>query len=243
MLKLEKLDSASHQHTKVLPLGSIAETSMMHMVQTVPQEFTEIAQHFPIFFAKDPETGQFNLMALLGLNVDENLFVTDGYWQSAYIPLKIQTTPFFLIEETQQRNTEQVSKPALAIDVDSARVQQTQGEALFVQGRATQYLQTKATQLAQFVEGLRFNQQFIEALLAENLLEAVDLDIRFENGEQLNLQGLYTINKEMLVQVPTAAQQEFENLGYVKLITDIFTSMQQVEALISRKNQRSKNLS
>ncbi|OUS27524.1 hypothetical protein A9Q98_09495 [Thalassotalea sp. 42_200_T64] len=243
MIKLEKLDSASHPHTKVLPLGSVAEASMQHMVQNVPQEFKEIAQHFPIFFAKDPETGQFNLMALLGLNVDENLFIKNGYWQSQYIPLKIQTLPFFLIEDIQQRNGEQVSKPALAIDVVSSRVQQTQGEALFEQGRATEYLQTKATQLAQFVEGLRFNQQFIKALLAEDLLEAVDLDIRFENGEQVNLQGLYTINKEMLLQVPTAAQQEFENLGYVELITDIFSSLPQVETLISRKNQQSKNVS
>lgn len=237
-MKLEKLNNNTHQNTKVLPFASVAPASIMHMVQTVPQEFKNIAQHYPIFFAKDVETGQFSVIALLGLAVNENLFINQGQWQGSYLPLNLQSEPFYLIEDKQEENGQLISKPALAIDVNNARVQQEQGEAVFNQGSATQYLQEQANLLSQFVEGTRFNNEFIKALLEQNLLESVNLDITFENGEDVSLQGLYTINKEMLVRVPSLVQQTFEQSGYVQLITDILTSLNNVETLITLKNKK-----
>ncbi|WOH39288.1 SapC family protein [Thalassotalea fonticola] len=242
MMKLEKLNSNTHKSAKVLPFASVAPTPIMHMVHTVPQEFKHIAQHYPIFFAKDGETGQFNIIALLGLAANENLFIKQGQWQGNYLPLNLQSEPFYLIEDKQEENGQLISKPALAIDVNNARVQQEQGEAIFKQGSATQYLQEQANLLSQFVEGTRFNNEFIKALLEQNLLESVNLDITFENGEDVSLQGLYTINKESLVRVPSTVQQEFEQSGYVQLITDILASLNNVEALIALKNERLKAL-
>lgn len=243
MMTLEKLSSITHKHTKVSVHPNTDDIANIHMAHIVPQEYKNIAQHYPIFFAKDDETGQFNIVALLGLNVSENLFVNEGKWQNNYVPLQIQTMPFSLIEDSQELNGKLISKPALAIDMASNRVQNEHGEALFAQGHATQYLQQQTTLLTQFIEGTKFNTEFIKALLAENLLESVNLDITFENGENLNLQGLYTINKEMLVQVDKTAQQEFENQGYVALITDIIASLRQVETLIARKNDKLKSVS
>lgn len=237
-MNLEKLDSNTHKNTKVLAFTDVAQPLNVHMVHIVPQEFKNITQHYPIFFAKDAETGQFNIVALLGLRLDENLFINEGKWQGSYLPLNLQSEPFFLIEDQQQVDGQLVSKPALAIDANNSRVQQEQGEAVFNQGRATAYLQDKANLLAQFVEGTRFNNEFIKALLEQNLLESVNLDITFENGDDISLQGLYTINKEILGRVPATAQQEFEHLGYVRLMTDILASLNNVEALIALKNKK-----
>ncbi|WNC73220.1 SapC family protein [Thalassotalea psychrophila] len=239
-MKLEKLDSNTHINTKVLAFTDVTHSFNAHLVHTVPQEFKNIAQHYPIFFAKNEETGQFSIITLLGLRINENLFINEGKWQGGYLPLNLQTEPFFLIEDEQEVDGKLVSKPALAIDVNNSRVQTTQGEAVFKQGKATTYLQDKANLLAQFVEGTRFNNEFIKALLEQNLLEPVNLDITLESGEDISLQGLYTINKEVLVRVPATAQQEFERLGYVQLMTDILASLNNVEALIDLKNKKLK---
>ena len=52
----------------------------------VPTEFADVQREYPIFFRKDPSTGEFTSFALLGFSKDENLFLEDGHWKAAYVP-------------------------------------------------------------------------------------------------------------------------------------------------------------
>ena len=236
MSKIEKACSERHQQIKVLAEGALANNVNVHMSHIVPQEFAEVAQYYPIFLCKDSDTGQFQPVALFGLDVDENIYQASGLWEKCYLPLKIQCQPFYLIADPEQEESSRYSKPCLSIDMDDSRVQLHQGEALFIDGKASPYLQLQANILTEFSQGFILNRGFVNALVTYDLLESVELDIKYNNGQENRLKGLYTINKEMLEKVPADIQKEFEQQGYVGLMSAMLSSVTHVSTLVGIKN-------
>jgi hypothetical protein len=234
MQKLESVNSEIHQNIKVTLEGELENNANVHMSHIVLMEFIEIAQYYPIFFSKDSDTGQFQPLALFGLSVDENIYQGSGLWKKCYLPLKIQSQPFYLINDATL--TEENAKPSLAIDINDFRVQEHKGDALFFDGKATPYLQQKSAVLAELTKGFVENSAFISSLLTHDLLESVELEIKYNNGQEHRLDGLYTINKEMLAKVPSDIQQQFEQQGYVGLISAVLSSINHVSTLIDIKN-------
>ena len=166
MHKLEIVNSDTHKNTKVSLHGALAKNDNVHMSHIMLYEFAEIAQYYPIFFSKDNVTGQFQPVALFGLAIDENIYQAAGLWHKCYLPQKIQSQPFYVIDDESQ--DEHDPKPCLVIDVEDPRVQEAQGEALFINGKATQYLQQQTTMLSDMTKGFISNSAFISALLAHN---------------------------------------------------------------------------
>lgn len=234
MHKLEVVNSETHQNIKILLERELEHNANVHMSHIVPTEFAEVSQYYPIFFSKDSDSGQFQPVALFGLLVDENIYQTSGLWSKCYLPLKIQSQPFYLINDEAQNNEN--AKPSLAIDINDIRVQEAQGEVLFVDNKATPYLKHKAVILAELTKGFVLNSTFISSLLEHDLLESVELDIKYSGGQAHKVNGLYTINKKMLEKVPLNIQQEFEQQGYVALISAVLSSMNHVATLINIKN-------
>jgi hypothetical protein len=234
MHKLEVVNSKKHQNIKVSTESDLEINANVHMSHIVLTEFPEVAQYYPIFFSKNTDTGQFQPVALFGLSVDENIYQASDLWKKCYLPLTIQSQPFYLIDdETKDSHN---AMPVLAIDSNDNRVQNHQGKALFNNGKASSFLQRKASMLADIAQGFVFNSAFINSLLAQNLLESVELDIKYNDGQEHKINGLYTINKDMLDKVPTSIQQQFEKQGYVSLISDVLSSINHVSTLIDIKN-------
>ncbi|PKG85630.1 hypothetical protein CXF85_02220 [Colwellia sp. 75C3] len=236
MGKLEKVSSEKHKHSKVLVDGVLANNANVHMSHIVLQEFAEVAQYYPIFLCKDSDTGQFQPMALFGLTVDENIYQSSGLWRKCYLPLKIQSQPFYLINDVDPSGNNQQDKPSLALDVDDNRVQQQQGNSLFSQDKATAYLQQQTKILADLTQGFVLNRAFITLLSEYDLIESVTLDIKYNNSQECKLEGLYSINQTMLEKVPTDIQKQFEQQGYVPLMSAMLSSINHVSTLIDIKN-------
>jgi len=231
MHTLETVNSERHSKTKVSLASTLAKHAKVHMSHIVLQEFAEVAQYYPIFFCKDSDTGQFQPVALFGLSVDENIYQASGLWQKCYLPLKLQSTPFYLIKDPQ------TERPSLAIDIKDTRVQEQQGEALFINGKASPYLQQQSVILSELTQGFVLNSAFINDLLAHNLLESVALDIKYIDGQAQQLTGLYTINKEMLEKVPSEVQKQFQQQGYTALLSAAMSSVSHISTLIDIKNR------
>lgn len=236
MHKLEVINSKVHQDIKISTKGELENNVNVHMSHIVLPELNEVAQYYPIFFSKDSDTGQFQPIALFGLSVDENIYQASGIWKKCYIPLKIQSQPFYLINDESLEHDS--AMPNLAVDLNDTRVQKSHGKALFLDGKATEYLQSKAKILSGITKGFILNSAFISALLTHDLLEPVELDIKYNDGQEHKINGLYTINKEMLEKVPTEIQQQFEQQGYVSIISDVLSSINHVSTLIDIKNNR-----
>lgn len=232
-INLEKVSSEKHHQLKVTADGVHQNNANIHLCHLALHEISAAAAYYPIFLIKDSDTGQFQPIALFGLDIDENIYQQANLWNKCYQPLKLTTQPFFLVNNND-------AAPELAINVSDPRVQNDLGETLFEANKATAYLQQQATSLSDLSQGFALNNVFINELTKSDLIEPVELDIAFEDGQQRQLDGLYTINREMLEQVDISTQQQFEKSGYVKIIADMLGSANHVKILIDLKNQLNK---
>src|SRR5205814_7436056 len=121
-----------------------------NLALVVPTEFEQLQREYPILFRRDSD-GEFQSIALLGLDPGENLFLQGGEWAARYIPAALRRGPLFLgIGEV-----EEAGDAAIVIDLDDPRVSESEGEPLFLpHGGAAPFLQQAAAALQAVHEGL-----------------------------------------------------------------------------------------
>ncbi|MEL4474484.1 SapC family protein, partial [Shewanella algae] len=81
---------------------SAASAATVHLVPLVADEIRQVAGQFPVFLAKDGETGQFYPAALLGLEPQENLFWNGTALEADVLPLNLLRLPFFVGGEGEE---------------------------------------------------------------------------------------------------------------------------------------------
>ncbi|MEJ0028774.1 MAG: SapC family protein [Rhizomicrobium sp.] len=224
MTNIVVLNSQTHRHLRVQAGASAELGDNQRFVHVAISEFPALVVHYPIFFAKDSETGAFFAGAMLGFG--ENLFLSaDGKGQDAYRPLNLQRQPFF------------VAGSDLAIDLDSPRV--GRGEALFQEsGEPTPYLQTIVAAFRELRPGFEMTKVFIDTLLKLKLIEPITVDLGFDDGSRLKLIDLYTIDRNTLQALPDATVLDLFRRGYLHLIYLMIASLKQIPVLAQKKNRR-----
>jgi hypothetical protein len=226
MPNIVTLDTRAHRNLKVRAGASADMGDAQRFAPVVPAEFTQMATVCPLFFSKDGETGAFYCGAMLGFDDGENLFLDeDGY--HGHRPLSLQRMPFY------------TAGADIAIDLDHPRVNDPDGVAVFdSEGKPTAFLESVMTSFRQLHAGQEQARLFIETLLKHDLIEAVDLDIAFDDGVHHHIQGLYTINRERLEGLADEVVLELFRRGYLLLIHAMSVSQKQLPALVERRNAR-----
>lgn len=226
MTSIVVLDTDRHRGVTVQG-GRAALADQRRLVQVVLREFSLLAVQYPIVMSKDSDTGAFFVGAILGFDEGENLFVKDGGDHEGYRPLNLQRAPFYVLDGR------------LAIDMDSPIVNTGRGEALFdEEGRATPFLENIHYVLGEFRTGLEMTRIFIETLLQHKLVVEMAVDLAFDDGTQRQLEGLYTIDQEVLQALDDAVVLELFRRGYMYLIHLMVVSVKQIAHLARRKNER-----
>jgi hypothetical protein len=227
MTNIVVLNSLTHREVRVQAEASAKFGDNQRFVPVVIAEFPLLVTHYPVLFSKDTETGAFFCGAMLGIDEGENLFLKDGKGHEGYRPLNLQRAPFFVAGED------------LAIDLDHARIAPRGGQALFNdKGEPTSYLESIKAAFQQLKPGIEMTKRFTELLLNLNLLEPVDIVLGFDDGTKRNLVDLYTVNQEVLRQLPDASVLELFRRGYLQLIYLLIASLKQIPVLAKKKNDR-----
>jgi hypothetical protein len=227
MTNIVVLNSVTHRDVCVQAEAAAKFGDNQRFVQVVVAEFPLLVTHYPILFSKDTETGAFICGAMLGIDEGENLFLKEGQGHEAYRPLNLQRVPFF------------VAGDDLAIDLDHPRIAAHTGQALFnEQGAPTPYLESIKAAFQQLKPGIEMTKRFTETLLRLNLLEPVDIVLGFDDGTKRNLVDLYTVNQDLLRQLPDTSVIELFRRGYLQLIYLLIASLKQIPVLAKKKNDR-----
>jgi hypothetical protein len=226
MANIVRLDAQAHRGLKVRAGPSASLGDAQRFVSVIPGEFTQMATVCPLFFSKDAETGAFYCGAMLGFDEGENLFLDeDGY--QGHRPLSLQRMPFYTAGDS------------LAIDLDHPRIGQADGTEVFdADGGPTSYLESIIASFRQLHAGQEQVRLFIDTLLRLDLIEAVDLDIAFDDGAHHHIQGLYTIARDRLEGLGDPDALDLFRRGYLLLIHAMMISQKQLPALIERRNAR-----
>ena len=225
MQKSELLNNITHKDLRVITRrGAELGDAVMSCLAT-PEEFRSLQAHYPIVFQKNAE-GQFQPLALLGLQDGQNLFLSTTGWDTQYIPLALQREPFLIgVADDELR---------MLVDMASPRISQgAEGEAVFLpQGGNTDYLEQANSILKTLHEGLQATPEFVQALLMHDLLESFVLDVERPDGTHGRLVGMYTIHEERLASLDAKSVGLLHEADYLQPIYMAIASMSNFNKLI-----------
>ena len=224
--KITPLNNDAHKDIKVKKTQSFDHAKSQHLSIVVAHEFAKVAIDCPVVFVKDPESGQFRAVAMLGLEPNENLFYSRSKWKGTYIPANLRAYPFALAGD---ENSDQL---ALCIDESSKLINKKDGEALFNEdGSETEFLNNRKEFLGQLIEQNRITKQFIKFLTDNELLAPQSLSLNLEDGSSHDLNGLYVINEKKLNELSDDVYLEIRKRGYMAPIYSQLSSMNQLQNL------------
>lgn len=230
------LNNVNHQEIKIVTDFSAQYGNEVGSVITFPSEFNNIQKEYPIFFQKDPDTNKYRSVILLGLQKDENLFLSQGKWQADYIPAIVLREPFLIGLKNNQSDDDNQSA-MVHIDLDSPRVNTTNGQSLFLElGGNSPYLNKIIQTLELIEQGLRVSDAMFAAFSHFDLIEPVKLDVTLNNGQQYSIKGNYTINKEKLANLKGEDLEQLNKRGFLQAAFLVMSSMDNMYKLINKKN-------
>lgn len=232
------LNNVDHHNIKIITERSARYGDDVSFVMTFPLEFRRIQSCYPIFFRKDANTGQFSPIALLGFEPRENLYLSDNGWDANYVPLMIQRQPF-LIGLQRVEGEGDATKPVVSIDINSPRVNELEGEALFLEhGGTSDYLAAMTELLETIRLADEMNTDFVDALLKLDLIEAVTMQVELKDGSKHEMLGYYTINEEKLDALDSETLGELHGHHYLDSIYMILASLSCFRTLVQKKNDQ-----
>lgn len=233
------LNNVTHKDLRVITRHGAEFGDNVGSVLTFPTEYGDIQREYPIFFRKDPQSGEFQSIALLGFQQDENLFLDDSGWNAAYIPAILARGPFLIGFQNQDRDGELRKEPVIHVDLDNPRISTTEGEPVFLpQGGNSRYLERIGTTLQGIHQGLAVSKAMFAAFLELELIEPVNVEIKFNAEEQFNLRGLYTISEEKLARLDGESLFKLNTAGFLQGAFLVVASLNNVKKLIDMKHRR-----
>ena len=190
-------------------------------------EFPAAAAVCPIFLAKDKETGDFYAGALFGFRPGELLPEGTDRGKGLFRPLELQRQGFFISDEN------------IAVDVAHPRFGAEATVALFdADGQPSDAMRNVQHALGQLKAGVESTQAFISEMLRLKLVEPININLRFDDGESLQLDGLYTVSRDGLSELDDTEVLKLFRSGHLQAAYNITFSLNQVAVLAQRRNER-----
>lgn len=236
------LNNVDHFDVKVTDSIFIEASDNKAAVLTFPTEFANIQKEYPILLSKDPASGQYQPVALLGIQKDENLFLQknadgNGYtWPRSYIPAVIAKGPFI----TGFREQADGEREAMVyIDLTNPKVQKSSGKPLFLQhGGSAPYLDY-ITKLLGLIQSGKEVSDLMFGMFAElDLIEPITINIDLANSDKHQLRGYYTISEEKLKNLSGDKLEALNRSGFLQGAFLMLASLTNIESLIKIKNSR-----
>lgn len=238
MAKIELLNNVDHKDLRVITTRSAEYGDNLWYTPTFPHEFRNLQRCYPIVFTKNPNTGKFQAVALLGFEDGENLFLGEDGWEAGYIPLSIIRQPFLIGFQEVKEDGLPRSEMVVSVDMDNPRVSSSEGEPVFLaHGGSSNYLERITSILELVHEGFERNQPFIDMLLGMDLLESFVLDVELNDSSEHRLSGFYTINEESLAGLTGDDLVILNNNGFLEAVYMCIASMANIPTMVDKKNQ------
>jgi hypothetical protein len=223
------LDNQRHQGLRLDTRLKADWGDAVTAVQTVPQEFRLLQAHFPIVFQAVEQGQRFQPVALLGLTLGHNTWVSpQGAWLAPHLPWALERQPLLVGRDGEGW--------VVHVDEDSPRLSSAQGEPLFLpQGGHAPLLQLRMGVLQALHQGMQGLPGFMTALLRHQLLEPMSLDIEQPGGGVHRVGGFSVIHEERLDALSGQVVAELHEAGHWLPIAMAVASLAQLRSLLERE--------
>lgn len=245
MARYEPLNNVSHKNLQVHPYFAKELGDNVASVVTFITEFAEVQKEYPILIKRDAESGETYAVALLGLQKDENLFLTEPDpsrqpnpgWDGNHIPAVVARGAFSIGLSKNEGAAEEPQAPVINVDMDNPKICQEGGIPLFLaQGGKSAYLERIDSVLNIIRDGMSLNKPMFDAFDKYGLVEPLTLSVDLNNGDKFEISGFYTINSEVLSSLSGDALRELNRSGFFQAACFILASLSNVKRLVALKN-------
>lgn len=220
--QLEILNSEAHRSLAMHPLAG----PHPHLVQISLPEVEAAATCCPVLLAKSPETGRFAIVALFGFAPGEVLVEGAGTGNAAFLPLDVRRQGFF------------ASDDKIAIDLAHPRFAPGGSIPLFdAMGGPSDEMRLVQQAIGTLMGTAARTEQVIADLVAARLVESVDISLRFDDGQSVSLDGLYTISNDALNDLDDIGIVRLFRSGALQAAYAIRGSLRQIGQLARRRNE------
>lgn len=226
-MTLTQLTRAEHGAWRIDPAKAAAAAATVHLVPLVADEIRKVAGQFPVFLAKDADTGQFYPAALMGLEPHENLFWNGTALEADALPLNLLRLPFFVGGEGEEA--------VICIDTASAAIDPAGPCAILgPEGEDSDYMRAIRAILGRLVSGREDTRRLVDFMLEHRLVREMKLDLTFHDGSTSLLTGLYGLDEPALER----ARDKVGEFADLMTLAAMALSLDHVAGLVRRKNAR-----
>lgn len=229
---VEPLDKQKHAGLGLKKDVGFAWSAEINAVFINAAEFFKAALDYPIAFVREPKSGEFLPMAVLGLKAKQNLYVDGkGRWRpNTYLPAYFRRYPF-CIAELPAKEGETV--PQRLVCVDPSALAKNSATPLFTTaGEPTPAWET-AHKLLEAMEGARQQTRVLTRRLeALGLLVPFDAVAMPKQGERSRLQGLFRVDEEKLAEIQAKDFKMLTKKGELRAIYAHLLSLENFARLL-----------
>lgn len=230
------LNNVDHADLRVIPSYGPRFGDNINLVLVLPTEFEEVQREYPILLRKDPN-GDYQAVALLGLDRDENLFLDGETWRARYVPAVQQRGAFSIALQDPGDGSEPA--PMIHVDLDHPRIGSGEGQPVFLPaGGNAPYLQQVMRVLGTIYDGLDLAPQMYAAFAALDLIAPVEINIALDGGASYDLPDFHTIDADRLAALSGIDLERMHRAGLLRAAQWIISSLGNIQHLVELKNRR-----
>ncbi|MBS0445320.1 MAG: SapC family protein [Proteobacteria bacterium] len=233
------LDSNLHRTKRLVDQPDFSSAAAMHLAYVSVAELPIAALDFIVVFieaAAPPPGGKSPLLpvALLGAQVDENLYLQDGQWTSRYIPAFFRRHPF---ANGPRRGRD--DQPVVLVDTASPRLSETEGQRLFDDdGKPSEALNGWLGFLNMFDREYQQTIEFCATLQQRDLLKPMSAQMTLPDGQELSLGGFLVFDTDKYRALSQRVKAELADNGMLTVLHTHLASLGNIRYLAERKARR-----
>jgi hypothetical protein len=228
-----QINNIDQANLRVSPKAGAEFGDAANQALVFPAEFEELQREFAIIFRRR-ETG-LQAYALLGLDRDENLFLSGDHWTSRYVPASHRRGPFSIGVARSSADPES-GEPMIHVDMDDPRVGDDEGLPLFLEhGGNAPYLDHISGVLRLLYEGMESAPAAYAALDEAGLLTPVTLTIDVSEDRRYTVPDVLVVDVERLAALTGEPLERLHRSGVLRLAILVMASLGNIQQLIARK--------
>lgn len=231
--KLVPINSSQHKDIKLKRAQNYNFAKQVHVAPLLAHEFPQASSSFPIIFHKNEESGDFQALALLGLEKEKNLLIQDGNWMATYVPASIRRYPFAAASVNGDEGN-----MVICLDEEAEMFNTDEGEALFNEdGSEAEVLNQVKEFMNSFVEREAASRAFVKYIADKDLFTPRTVGYTNEQGERVNIGSFQALDEKKLNELTDEDFIEMRKRGYLPVVYAVLTSMQQMDSLFRLQRQ------
>ncbi|WP_074381481.1 SapC family protein [Bartonella doshiae] len=232
------INKVSHKNLKFSPPNDMSFAKDTHWVPLASSEYFQAALDYPILFmcAEDEQKKKhYTSAALVGLSNDENDYISsDKSWKrNTYLPAFVRRYPFVL---AQLQDDKELS---VCFDPQSGMFNEVSGTELFnSDGSISPFMEERIRFLESFKIAMEKTAEFIDALVAMDLLSQKSINVKNDKGLSAQLENFWVVDEEKLNKLSASQLAKLHKNGFLGLIFAHLMSTHNLLKILSIKGEK-----